>query len=301
MANIININGKFNGDITNPKLKKLSGLFDKYLENSKDIIMDVANIKNYSYLLNNYISINKSFNNNDKDDENIDKFANLVCEVIDLFKRDDQKVYAILFSYNLYRIYGAKLLTLTPKDLSIVISLFLVFEQENKITYLNKIADFIFDDNLRKDLYRLNRKECDLVTMLEVAIEDYLIYGICDNRPVNCFVKEEIDRYKRSLFSKVGNVSLDNTYETFKNNVELFASFLINTKNYENAKIGYAWLSSLEKVRVKLKNMGDENKMICVSKIENIWQSIELTLKEKIDLSFNIIDEFCLLSSMKHK
>lgn len=292
MTKIINMYGILNQDTENIELKKLTSIFDKYMLEEKEYILESTNPENYVFLISNYTLLNNSFSNLSKD-ENVTKFINLVFEMLSDFPNADQKVYAILFSYNLYRIYGNKLIDLTAKDISILISLYMTFEQSYPVKNLDKMSDFIFNKELKNEMYSYDIEKRKLVHLLEVAIDDYFYVGIKNKIPVTYFVKKQVSDYRKSLITVVKKLKLntpEEIYDYMYNEVSILAGLLISTQEYENVVKGEKLNSSLNSMVLKMRQMKPEDLETCTEFINNMINKSNLGLLDKTEKIFKFID-----------
>lgn len=292
MTKIINMYGILNQDTENIELKKLTSIFDKYMLEEKEHILESTNPENYVFLISNYTLLNNSFSNLSKD-ENVTKFINLVFEMLPDFPNADQKVYAILFSYNLYRIYGNKLIDLTAKDISILISLYMTFEQSYPVKNLDKMSDFIFNKKLKNEMYSYDIEKRKLVHLLEVAIDDYFYVGIKNKIPVTYFVKKQVSDYRKSLISVVKKLKLntpEEIYDYMYNEVSILAGLLISTQEYENVVKGEKLNSSLNSMVFKMRQMKPEDLETCTEFINNMINKSNIGLLDKTEKIFKFID-----------
>lgn len=292
MSKIININGKVDSKIDNPNLKKLLNIYDKCLLEGKEIVLEITNSKNYSFLLSNYIKINNEFINNNNE-EKINDFSNLIINILNDFSDAPEKVWAILFSYNIYRIYNDKFLSLTSDDLSILISLYMVFEYENLIPMLDKISDFAFDKELMQELYSINLEKRNLVHFITNGVEEYLCEGVLIGKPVSCYIKEYLDIRRRELLKIKEDIKLDtipNIYNYLNSQIVPIACMMADSEDDITSKRGYELISELEMFECKMKNMSEDNYNKCIKCINSIIFNKDKYLLEKIELIFNVVD-----------
>lgn len=292
MSKIINMYGKCIQESENVELKKLTSLFESYMKEEKDFVIESTNHENYASLISNYILLNDSFSNL-AEDKNVNKFIRLVFETLSDFHDADQKAWAILFSYNLYRIYGTKLVDLTAKDMSVLVSLYMTFEQSYPIRSLDKMSDFIFNEKLRNEMYSYNMEKRKLVHFLEVAIDDYFYVGIENKIPVAYFVREQIRDYRRNLISVVKTPKLttpEEIYDYMFNKVGILAGLLISTQEDENVAKGEKLNSSLSSMIFKMRQMKPEDLETCIKFINDMVNKSDLGLLEKTEKIFKFID-----------
>lgn len=291
MDKIININGKLS-NVKNADLKKLIGIYNSNYTESKDVVLELTNLKNYSYLLSNYININTSFL--DENDEQVSNFSNLVIKTLEDFNDASAKVWAILFSYNLYRLYGNKLLTLTSVEISLLVSLYMVFEESYLLPMLDKISDFIFNKELLQELYNMNMSKKDLVHFITNAVESYLEEGIIANIPVSYYLKDELRIRRENMLSVKEEIKLDsieNIYAYLKRQTEPLAAIMIDSKDSNIIERGNKLLSDLNIFEFKMNNISSNHYDICIKSINAIICNQNKSLLDKLELIFNIVDQ----------
>lgn len=291
MDKIININGKLS-NVKNADLKKLIGIYNSNYTEGKDVVLELTNPKNYSYLLSNYININTSFL--DENDEQVSNFSNLVIKTLEDFNDAPAKVWAILFSYNLYRLYGNKLLTLTSVEISLLVSLYMVFEESYLLPMLDKISDFIFNKELLQELYNMNMSKKDLVHFITNAVESYLEEGIIANIPVSYYLKDELRIRRENMLSVKEEIKLDsieNIYAYLKRQTEPLAAIMIDSKDSNIIERGNKLLSDLNIFEFKMNNISSNHYDICIKSINAIICNQNKSLLDKLELIFNIVDQ----------
>lgn len=291
MDKIININGKLS-NVKNADLKKLIGIYNSNYTEGKDVVLELTNPKNYSYLLSNYININTSFF--DENDEQVSNFSNLVIKTLEDFNDAPAKVWAILFSYNLYRLYGNKLLTLTSVEISLLVSLYMVFEESYLLPMLDKISDFIFNKELLQELYNMNMSKKNLVHFITNAVESYLEEGIIANIPVSYYLKDELRIRRENMLSVKEEIKLDsieNIYAYLKEQTEPLAAIMIDSKDSNIIERGNKLLSDLNMFEFKINNMSSNHYDICIKSINAIICNQNKSLLDKLELIFNIVDQ----------
>lgn len=291
MDKIININEKLS-NVKNADLKKLIGIYNSNYTEGKDVVLELTNPKNYSYLLSNYININTSFL--DENDEQVSNFSNLVIKTLEDFNDAPAKVWAILFSYNLYRLYGNKLLTLTSVEISLLVSLYMVFEESYLLPMLDKISDFIFNKELLQELYNMNMSKKDLVHFITNAVESYLEEGIIANIPVSYYLKDELRIRRENMLSVKEEIKLDsieNIYAYLKRQTEPLAAIMIDSKDSNIIERGNKLLSDLNIFEFKMNNISSNHYDICIKSINAIICNQNKSLLDKLELIFNIVDQ----------
>lgn len=99
-------------------------------------------------------------------------------------------IYAILCFYNAYRIYNNEFLKLSKDDVKLITDLFVSFEQTCDITRLDGISDFIFDEQIMKELKSKALEYKKLFYICEDIVDIYLNDNMVD--PVGHYAQEEI-------------------------------------------------------------------------------------------------------------
>ena len=213
MSNIVNINGMLAGS-KNEKLNFFVNIFDEIINSCKNKIDKYTKEENYKFLIQNYIVLNKKFSMVNSD-SNINIFLNKTYELVG--KQSDMliKCFTILYMYNLYRIYGNNLNNLSNNELDILFELYMSFDNEYTVKYLDDMTQFIFDDKIKTQLYKYESDKKTLLRVLENAIEIYLDNGKCNNIPVKYYVSDSLNEVKKRRFNIVNDSKLDSVDDIF--------------------------------------------------------------------------------------
>lgn len=293
MGEIINLLGNNTND-KNPELEKLNKLFDQCFTKCKEVVLDITNPNNYSYLIKNYNRLNKYFSMVKNDD--INRFIKLNFSVTENFEDLPEKVLAILYLYNLYKLYGDKLEVLTLTDISVLISIYMSYDDDYTVEKMDKIIDFVFDRDLMNEIYELNLSIKEVTHLLENAIDMYLDEHM---KSIKSYIKEEIAAKKENL-KRIDEKRVLNTpydiYHFLKSQVDSISMYLISTQNEDLEQKGYEYISNLNMVIYKMKNMPSDNLNKCIKCINDIASKKDLNLIEKLDLIFGTLDIYNSLS-----
>lgn len=213
MANIVNINGMLAGS-KNEKLNFFVNVFDEVINSCKNKIDKYTKEENYKFLIQNYIVLNKKFSMINSDSA-INIFLNKTYELVE--RQSDMliKCFTILYMYNLYRIYGNNLNSLSNNELDILFELYMSFDNEYTIKYLDDMTQFIFDDKIKVQLYKYKSDKKTLLSVLENAIEIYLDNGKYNNIPVKYYVSDGLNEVKKRKFSILNDPKLDSVDDIF--------------------------------------------------------------------------------------
>lgn len=289
--------------INNEKLKKLMDDYDNYYSVSNDITKHFLEDDNYEYLKNNYKHINEVFNNMDgKYTVYLNRFLDTIYDLYSDFKEDGQKEdfankqMIILYMYHLYRKLGFKIEELERRDLSIIISFFMLYIDDD-INTLDPILSVMLDKELKKKLYDLSYNNKKTVQLLSTSFDKY---DEDKNTSINYEVRKEIEENLKSNIKVHKPIKLETSediYNYLYNNMVVLCGIMINSNNEEQVKKARRWLDELDSVIFKIEN--SVNKEELISTLKNILLS-DSALVKKIEFSLNIIDQ-CYVPKDKNK
>ena len=292
--------------MANQMLEKLIRVYDENFEKDKEEFMDADYLKNYMYLVKNYRDLNKTFLNekNEEINKNIDAFISLILNMVNNFKFSVEKVWAILYAYNLYKLYGFKANNLTSADINLLVNLYMGLDRKYSLSFLNKIMDFIFDANLKNELYDMNLSLGELTNFLLEPIDEYIDEGINFNIPLIFYIKEEIKNKTQNKVSTKETLRLnwdtpEDIYDNLKNKITSMANLMINSGYEKQEQEGYELLSNLGMLVCKLKNMSEENFGICRETIKILMEDEKRKLQDKYYLIFSLINQLTTYNSNK--
>lgn len=293
MSKIINFYGFHNQNINNEKIEQINKIYKENFLKEKDIIFELTKLNDLKFLINNFNDLNNNFLI--LDTKKIDFFLQLIIDTLKKENKPALKVWKILYSYNLYRVYGEKLSKLSSDNVNTLISLLISFERDYDIKNLDSICDFMFDDKIRKELDFLSLPKNELVHLLENAIDEYLDEEIKTNYTIKYYVESAIKDYKESKFKIKKDLSLDtpeSIYEYLKGPVLALSRPLIDSDQTLQNNMGIELQNNLDMLVFKLKNMKQDDLEICINLIKKIINSDNYSLIDKIELSFDFIDQF---------
>ncbi len=293
-------------EFSNLNLEKLIRIYDENFKEDKEEFKDADYLKNYMYLVNNYRDLNKAFLNekNAETTKNINTFVNLILNMVNNFKFPAEKVWAILYAYNLYKLYGFKVNNLTSADINLLVNLYMELDIRYSLSSLNKIMDFIFDTNLKNELYNMNLSLDKLTKFLLKPIDIYFNEGVYHGIPLNFFIKEEIKNKTENKVSireplKLNWDTPEDIYNHLKNKITSTANLMINFGDEEQKQEGYELISDLGMLVCKLKNMSEENYGICREAIKILMEDEKREPLDKYYLMFSLINQFTTYNSNK--
>ncbi len=293
--------------VKNSNISKLIKIYNESFNANKQIFYENFNPKDYMYLINNYHNLNNTFiaNTNIENNEKINIFINLVLKTVDDFKFEEEKVWAILYSYNLYRLYGFKINELTSTDMGLLISIYMSFDENYSLKTLDEIMDFIFDANIKKEIYDKKIDKNKLVLILLEPIDFYLNEGVKLGIPINYFIKEELKNNKNSNLSirqilKLNWDTPENIYNNLKNDVTNLANIMINSEDKDQKQEGYELISNLEMLVCRLKNIPEQDYDNCVNAIKILFEDEKIEILDKYYLIFSLVNQFTTYGSNKN-
>lgn len=305
MANIVNINGMLAGS-ENEELNFFVNVFDEVINSCKNKIDKYTKQENYKFLIQNYIVLNKKFSmiNNDSA---INIFLNKTYELME--RQSDMliKCFTILYMYNLYRIYGNNLNSLSNNEFDILFELYMSFDNEYTIKYLDDMTQFIFDDKIKTQLYKYKSDKKTLLSVLENAIEIYLDNGKCNNIPVKYYVSDGLNEVKKRKFSILNDPKLDSVDDIFNYMDKNLSSILklAHANSNDSSKDFNEYLNcmmrQLDDVKEKINTSSVElkNKFIIFTK--KVLLSEKNGICGKIDYILNTANVFYSENNIKKK
>lgn len=242
-------------------------------------------LDSYNYLLSNNVSLSE---------------VNLFCgKLNDSFEEEfDQldEVYHILLYFNLYRIYGIKLLQLSTEDISLAIDIFSKFE--NPAKKQEHCCDLIVNRNLF-DMLKANYKdETALKTKILSINSDMNSYKVGIN-------PKEYEEKRNSLLLKVTNQHIEDEKANRKEIEEMFNIGIFNPRDFANKvknqaniffDFGYVpegvnpdmFLSyienSLDTLEDDLTNLDESLKRDCYHELREIWTGDDYLIKKILNV-----------------
>ncbi len=289
--------------INNEKLKKLMDDYDNYYSVSNDVTKTFLEDDNYEYLKENYKNINEVFNNmDDKDTICLNEFLDKIYDMFSDFREDEQKEdYAnkqmiILYMYHLYRKRGFKVNELEKRDLSIIISFFMLYIDDN-INVLDPILNVMFDKDMKDKLYSLSYDNKKIVQLLSTSFDNY---NEDKSTSINYEVRKEVEECLKpniKIHKALKLETAEDIYNYLYENVTILCVIILNSNNEEQIKKARYWLDELDSVIFKIEN--SINKEELINTLKNILLSNSALVK-KIEFSFNIIDQ-CYVPKDKNK
>lgn len=305
MTNIVNINGMLAGS-KNEKLNFFVNVFDEVINSCKNKIDKYTKEENYKFLIQNYIVLNKKFSMINSDSA-INIFLNKTYELVE--RQSDMliKCFTILYMYNLYRIYGNNLNSLSNNELDILFELYMSFDNEYTIKYLDDMTQFIFDDKIKVQLYKYKSDKKTLLSVLENAIEIYLDNGKCNNIPVKYYVSDGLNEVKKRKFSILNDPKLDSVDDIFNYMDKNLSSILelAQANSNDNSKDFNEYLNcmmrQLDDVKEKINTSSVElkNKFIIFAK--KVLLSEKNGICGKVDYILNTANVFYSENNIKKK
>ena len=282
-------------NITNEKLKKLMDDYDNYYSVSNDATKTFLEDDNYEYLKENYKNINEVFNNmDDKDTICINKFLDKIYDMFSDFRENEQKEdfankqMIILYMYHLYRKLGFKVNELEKRDLSIIISFFMLYIDDT-INVLDPILNVMFDKDMKDKLYSLSYDNKKIVQLLSTSFDNY---NEDKSTSINYEVRKEVEESLKPNIKIHKTLKLETSediYNYLYDNVTILCKIMLNSNNEEQIKKARYWLDELDSVIFKIENSINKEELISI--LKNILLSNSVLVK-KIEFSFNIIDQY---------
>ncbi len=282
-------------NITNEKLKKLMDDYDNYYSVSNDATKTFLEDDNYEYLKENYKNINEVFNNmDDKDTICLNKFLDKIYDMFSDFRENEQKEdfankqMIILYMYHLYRKLGFKVNELEKRDLSIIISFFMLYIDDT-INVLDPILNVMFDKDMKDKLYSLSYDNKKIVQLLSTSFDNY---NEDKSTSINYEVRKEVEESLKPNIKIHKTLKLETSediYNYLYDNVTILCKIMLNSNNEEQIKKARYWLDELDSVIFKIENSINKEELISI--LKNILLSNSVLVK-KIEFSFNIIDQY---------
>lgn len=305
MSDIVNING-LPAESKNDKLNFFVNIFDEIINPCKNKMNEYTREENYKFLMQNYAMLNKKFSTSDNY-RNIDLFLNKTYKLVE--KQSDMlvKCFTILYMYNLYRIYKENLNSLSDFEIDIIIELYMSFDNEYNIKYLDDMTQFMFDDKIKAQLYEYKHDKRALLSGLENGIETYFDEGKYNNVPVKYYIDESLNDVKKRKFNIVNNPKLDSIDDVFDYMTKNLSSILELTQanNSDSSKDFNEHLNcmmrKLDDVKEKINNSSTEiqNKFIMFAK--KVLQSEKSGIYNKVDYIVNTANVFYNQNEIKKK
>ena len=282
-------------NITNEKLKKLMDDYDNYYSVSNDATKTFLEDDNYEYLKENYKNINEVFNNmDDKDTICLNKFLDKIYDMFSDFRENEQKEdfankqMIILYMYHLYRKLGFKVNELEKRDLSIIISFFMLYIDDT-INVLDPILNVMFDKDMKDKLYSLSYDNKKIVQLLSTSFDNY---NEDKSTSINYEVRKEVEESLKPNIKIHKTLKLETSediYNYLYDYVTILCKIMLNSNNEEQIKKARYWLDELDSVIFKIENSINKEELISI--LKNILLSNSVLVK-KIEFSFNIIDQY---------
>ena len=287
-------------------VEKIIKIYDENFKEDKEAFMDADYLKNYMYLVNNYRDLNKTFmaEKNEEINKNIDTFTNLILNIVNNFKFPIEKVWAILYSYNLYKLYGFKVNGLTPYYLNLLINIYMGLDDKYSLSSLDKITDFIFDSSIKNNINNLNLSLREMTNILLETIHLYLEEDIAFKIPLSYFIKEKLNHIKENRLKIRKTIKLnwdtpEDVYNSLKDEITTIANLMINSNDEGQIEEGRELISNLDMLVCKLKNMSEENYNICMESIKILMEDEKRDFLDKYYLMFSLINQLTTYNSNK--
>ncbi len=293
--------------MANKAVEKIIRIYNQNFNEDKDEFKYNDGLKNYTYLVNNYRNLNKRFLDEKDIDINkeIDNFISLTLKVLDNFRFPLEKVWGILYAYNLYKLYGFKINNLSVYEINLLINLYMGLDDKYSLSSLDNVTNFIFDDDIKKNLYNANLSLRDLTNLLLEIVDFYLEEGLASNIPLSYLIKKKLSNVCENRLNIITKTKLNwNTPEDIYNNIEAevknLANLMINSKDEKQKQEGYELVSNLDMLICKLKNMSEEDYKVCKEAIQILVEDKDREILEKYYLIFSLINQFTTYNSIKN-
>lgn len=273
------------------KVSQIEKIFYELYQKERKDIEENENLNNFNFLLKNFKKINIDIKNGHVTPKELQLINNKLYSMLEKEEFAISRIYIILCFYNAYRIYNKKFLELSANDSELITSLLAFFEQENDVKTLDNISDFIFDEDLIKNLRELVQNEKMLlnkcVSIVEMYIEENEIKA-----PVEYYAKEELEYTKEARelnekhgpgFLGYGIITTDFLQNRLSENLENMAVVMTPDK-YFSLK------SKIDMLKYKVENISNESKKSFFEAVRNISDNDDFGPHEKLELILNYLD-----------
>ena len=313
MADIVDFNKALNSKGKNVEiLHEFESKFCKILKRNIKKIKEKNNVNNFDILYKNYEDIIKLFKNGIINTDTLILFLNKLKS--DTENQDDEinYVYHTLYFFHCYKIYKDKFLDLFDEDIRIAISVYELFEQEEKINDLNQLLDGFFKKELFNKFKSLCKDEKDILYNYANAFDDFL-YEKQSDIPFLYYFNVYVSYFEESkkdeedyvpVFSK-GILTPELVYEELKDRIYLFSALLYSSAKESNVpkqmQKACNFVNLLDNMVFMLKNMDEPKRTDCLIYIRDVWTNEENNLETKITLTFDKILELYDKSKVSKK
>ncbi len=196
--------------------------------------------------------------------------------------------------------------------IKLLIYVYSAFEDEYKIEDIDKICDFLLDDNIYQEL----KSTCGYENLKYVStdiVEEYLEDGVKNNIPVSFFAKKMISYYKEldssinnnqninDLF-KIDTLTIEELCSKIKFQADGIISLMMSAektdKNGVMLEEGFYLKSNMDMLMFKLKNINKDEIDDCLLNIKKIWESDDYLIN-KLRSIFDYVNSFDYTSVKK--
>lgn len=286
--------------------------FRKWYFNQKENITKCFKKDNLSFMLKNYELINDHFLSGVVSKNKVSNFIRTLHNQFKENQDEYDKFVISLYFYNIYRIYDDALFSLTDEKIKLLIYIYSAFEDEYKIEDLDKICDFLLDDNIYEELKNICGYE-NLKYVLTDIVEEYLEDGVKNNIPVSFFAKKMISYYKEldSIISdkknvnelfKIDPLTIEELCSKIKSQADGIISLMMNDEKTDKSVVmleeGFYLKSNMDMLMFKLKNINKDEIDDCLLNIKKIWESDDYLIN-KLRSIFDYVNSFDYTSVKK--
>ena len=286
--------------------------FRKWYFNQKENITKCFKKDNLSFMIKNYELINDHFLSGVVSKNKVSNFIRTLHNQFKENQDEYDKFVISLYFYNIYRIYDDALFSLTDEKIKLLIYIYSAFEDEYKIEDLDKICDFLLDDNIYEELKNICGYE-NLKYVLTDIVEEYLEDGVKNNIPVSFFAKKMISYYKEldSIISdkknvnelfKIDPLTIEELCSKIKSQADGIISLMMNGEKTDKSVVmleeGFYLKSNMDMLMFKLKNINKDEIDDCLLNIKKIWESDDYLIN-KLRSIFDYVNSFDYTSVKK--